>query len=438
MIFVKQSTAVDVVIGPFVDDTDGKTAETGLTVSQGDCQLSKNAGAVAQKNDATAASHLGGGHYKVPLNTTDTNTLGRLRLYVNESGALPVWLDMMVMPANVWDSLFSSDLLQVDLTQIGGAAVSTSTAQLGVNAVQAGGTAWGSGAVTAASIASGAITNAKFASGAIDATAVATGAITSAKFAAGAIDATAIADNAIDAGAIATGAITSAKLASGAITAAALATDAVDEIVDAVWDEDMVGHTTAGTTGELLELGTVDWTAEIADAVWDELLAGHTTTGSAGEGLTDAAAGGGGGSGDVTSIDGSTTAADNLRKWFDGTGYSGPNNSIGEVGEVLQTVTADIVKLGGSATDLQLFVYLLTGIVHSVVAAGTNTTTVVTTALPSSVSNFYVGKTFVAISGANAKQGGKLVTAYDGATKRLTIEALTAPMTALDQFYLVG
>ncbi len=418
MIFVKQSTAVDVVIGPFVDDTDGKTAETGLTVSQGDCQLSKNAGAVAQKNDATAASHLGGGHYKVPLNTTDTNTLGRLRLYVNESGALPVWLDMMVMPANVWDSLFSSDLLQVDLTQIGGAAVSTSTAQLGVNAVQAGGTAWGSGAVTAASIASGAITNAKFASGAIDATA--------------------IADNAIDAGAIATGAITSAKLASGAITAAALATDAVDEIVDAVWDEDMVGHTTAGTTGELLELGTVDWTAEIADAVWDELLAGHTTTGSAGEGLTDAAAGGGGGSGDVTSIDGSTTAADNLRKWFDGTGYSGPNNSIGEVGEVLQTVTADIVKLGGSATDLQLFVYLLTGIVHSVVAAGTNTTTVVTTALPSSVSNFYVGKTFVAISGANAKQGGKLVTAYDGATKRLTIEALTAPMTALDQFYLVG
>ena len=418
MIFVKQSTAVDVVIGPFVDDTDGKTAETGLTVSQGDCQLSKNAGAVAQKNDATAASHLGGGHYKVPLNTTDTNTLGRLRLYVNESGALPVWLDMMVMPANVWDSLFSSDLLQVDLTQIGGAAVSTSTAQLGVNAVQAGGTAWGSGAVTAASIASGAITNAKFASGAIDATA--------------------IADNAIDAGAIATGAITSAKLASGAITAAALATDAVDEIVDAVWDEDMVGHTTAGTTGELLELGTVDWTAEIADAVWDELLAGHTTTGSAGEGLTDAAAGGGGGSGDVTSIDGSTTAADNLRKWFDGTGYSGPNNSIGEVGEVLQTVTADIVKLGGSATDLQLFVYLLTGIVHSVVAAGTNTTTVVTTALPSSVANFYVGKTFVAISGANAKQGGKLVTAYDGATKRLTIEALTAPMTALDQFYLVG
>ena len=177
MIFVKQSTAVDVVIGPFVDDTDGKTPETGLTISQGDCQLTKNAGSVAQKNSATAASHLGGGHYKVPLNTTDTGTLGMLRLYVNESGALPAWLDMMVMPANVWDSLFGADALQVDAIQIAGAAVSTSTAQLGVNAVQAGGTAWGSGAITSGSFAAGAINAAAIATGAIDADALAADAV---------------------------------------------------------------------------------------------------------------------------------------------------------------------------------------------------------------------------------------------------------------------
>ena len=177
MIFVKQSTAVDVVIGPFVDDTDGKTPETGLTISQGDCQLTKNAGSVAQKNSATAASHLGGGHYKVPLNTTDTGTLGMLRLYVNESGALPAWLDMMVMPANVWDSLFGADALQVDAIQIAGAAVSTSTAQLGVNAVQAGGTAWGSGAITSGAFAAGAINAAAIADGAIDAGALAADAV---------------------------------------------------------------------------------------------------------------------------------------------------------------------------------------------------------------------------------------------------------------------
>ncbi len=177
MIFVKQSTAVDVVIGPFVDDTDGKTPETALTISQADCQLTKNAGAVAQKSSATAASHLGGGHYKVPLNTTDTGTLGMLRLYVNEGGALPVWLDMMVMPANVWDSLFGADALQVDATQIAGAAVSASTAQLGVNVVQAGGTAWGSGAITSGAFAAGAINAAAIATGAIDADALAADAV---------------------------------------------------------------------------------------------------------------------------------------------------------------------------------------------------------------------------------------------------------------------
>lgn len=51
----------------------------------------------------------------------------------------------------------NAGVIEVDLTHIGGSAVSTSTAQLGVNAVQAGGTAWGSGAITAGAIATGAI-----------------------------------------------------------------------------------------------------------------------------------------------------------------------------------------------------------------------------------------------------------------------------------------
>ncbi len=113
----------------------------------------------------------------------------------------------------------------VDLELIAAAAVSTSTAQLGVNAVQAGGTAWGSGAITAAAIASNAITSAKIASGAITSTGIAasaigasqlaSGAITNAKFAAGAIDAAAI--------------------AADAIGASELAADAATEIGTAVW-----------------------------------------------------------------------------------------------------------------------------------------------------------------------------------------------------------
>jgi hypothetical protein len=117
--WLKQSTAADVELGPFVDSVDGVSPETGLTISQADCQLIKNGGAAAQKNDATAASHLAGGHYKVPLNTTDTGTLGRLRLYVNETGAVPVWRDFMVVPANVFDALVGgSDRLQVHADEI--------------------------------------------------------------------------------------------------------------------------------------------------------------------------------------------------------------------------------------------------------------------------------------------------------------------------------
>jgi len=124
MLYLKQSTSVTVKIGPFLDDTDGKTAETGLTISQSDVRLSKNGGDIAQKNDSTGCTHDELGIYNCPLNATDTNTLGRLQLWVHKSGALPVWHEYMVIPANVYDSLFSTDKLQVDVTQIGGDAQS--------------------------------------------------------------------------------------------------------------------------------------------------------------------------------------------------------------------------------------------------------------------------------------------------------------------------
>ncbi len=116
--WLKQSTAVTVKAGPFVDSTDGVTAETALTISQADIRLSKNGGAFAQSNNATGATHDENGWYDIPLDTTDTNTLGTLRVSVSETGALPVWVDVMVVPANVWDSLFGADKLQVHADEI--------------------------------------------------------------------------------------------------------------------------------------------------------------------------------------------------------------------------------------------------------------------------------------------------------------------------------
>jgi hypothetical protein len=114
---------------------------------------------------------------------------------------------------------FSGGRPEVNTTRIAGAAVSTSSAQIGVNVVSTStdaitATSIQDGAIDAATFATGAITNSAVAANAIAATNIASGAITSAKFAAGAIDATAI--------------------ATGAIDADALAADAVDEILDEV------------------------------------------------------------------------------------------------------------------------------------------------------------------------------------------------------------
>lgn len=108
MHLLKQSTAATVVLGPFVDSSDGATAETGLTISQADIRLSKNGAAFAQTNNATGASHMENGYYSVPLDTTDTNTVGRLTVAVSESGALQVWREFQILEETVYDALIGA------------------------------------------------------------------------------------------------------------------------------------------------------------------------------------------------------------------------------------------------------------------------------------------------------------------------------------------
>ena len=125
--WLKQSTAVTLKIGPFVDSTDGNPAETALTISQADVRLSKNGADIAQKTEATSCTHDELGMYDCPVDATDTGTLGRLDLVVAETGALVVRHTFMVVPANVWDSLFGADALQVDVAQWLGTAAATPT-----------------------------------------------------------------------------------------------------------------------------------------------------------------------------------------------------------------------------------------------------------------------------------------------------------------------
>ena len=106
--FIKESTAVTVKFGPFVDSTDGDTEETALTIAQADVRLSKNGGNFAQKNETSSATHDELGYYDVDLDTTDTDTVGQLKVAVHESGALLVEQTYQVIEADIYDALFAS------------------------------------------------------------------------------------------------------------------------------------------------------------------------------------------------------------------------------------------------------------------------------------------------------------------------------------------
>ncbi len=224
---LKQSTATTLRFGPFVDDSDGKTAETGLTISQADIRLSKAGGDFAQTHDSSGATHDENGWYSLQLDATDTNTLGLLTVAIAESGALPVWEHFTVVPSNVYDSLVgNSDKLQVDATQVEGsdatdqinAACDTALtdydaptkAEMDAAFTEIKGATWASGTDTLEAIRD------RGDAAWITATGFSTFDPTS--------DTILIAD----------GGITAAKFGAGAIDAAALAADAGNEIADAV------------------------------------------------------------------------------------------------------------------------------------------------------------------------------------------------------------
>lgn len=188
---------------------------------------------------------------------------------------------------------------EVDLTHVAGSAVSTSSAQLGVNVVNAAGTAWGSGAITAASIASDAITAAKLAAD------VATEINTAVLAVLGALD-----DTAADGDPTTTdtalaylkqliniligsaGVVTfpSSATPGNAVSLAEVLRQVYDEVaglnggalLDAAGIRTAVGLASANLDTQLDALPTA---AENADAVWDEAATGHTDAGKAGEQL---------------------------------------------------------------------------------------------------------------------------------------------------------
>lgn len=101
---LRQSTASQaVLIGPFVDSTDGDTAETGLTIDAADVRISVNGGNTVGKNSG-GCTHDELGMYACTFDATDTATVGRMQVYVKETGALIVYHEFQVAEEAVYDA----------------------------------------------------------------------------------------------------------------------------------------------------------------------------------------------------------------------------------------------------------------------------------------------------------------------------------------------
>ena len=126
-------------------------------------------------------THLANGYYTLALTSSNTNTLGILAAYVNNTAMSMTVFRWNVIVAQVYDSLVSgSDLLQVDIQQLVGSAQDASRILIGVTA-QHEVAVTGSNHVAADvhEFQPAVITSGDFASGAITSTVLATDSIAS-------------------------------------------------------------------------------------------------------------------------------------------------------------------------------------------------------------------------------------------------------------------
>jgi len=212
MRFLKADTEQVVVMGPFVDATDGVTAETGISLDSS-CEAYRYNSASAVDISGYTWAHIASGMYSLTIPAALVTVEGYLTIHIPiVATALHVWDQFQVVSANVYDSLF--------------AASGTDTLDVQVSGLDAD-------VITAAKIADNAIATEHIATGAISADSVASNTITAAKINADAITAAKIANDAIATEHIATGAITADSIGADTITAAKVADDVNIAIADA-------------------------------------------------------------------------------------------------------------------------------------------------------------------------------------------------------------
>lgn len=121
MMFLRKSTASqEIMLGTFLDSTDGVTPKTALTIANTDIKLFKAGATTEASKNSGGATHIASGRYYAVLDATDTNATGLLEVNVQVAGALPVRRAFTVLPAAVYDALVDGtsplgvNILQID------------------------------------------------------------------------------------------------------------------------------------------------------------------------------------------------------------------------------------------------------------------------------------------------------------------------------------
>ena len=98
LIYEDESTAARRrILVYLVDDTDGKTAETGVTISAGDVKISKNG--AAEANHAGTLTELAGGFYYYEFSAAEVDTPGFISFRLTKSGVRTFAKEVQALPA---------------------------------------------------------------------------------------------------------------------------------------------------------------------------------------------------------------------------------------------------------------------------------------------------------------------------------------------------
>ena len=132
---IRKNTAQIITVGPFLDKTDGVSPELSLTVtgchitlvadtadgSAPTLVIDADATASGGDNDLVHITNDNAGYYSLELTAAQTNRVGGGRLCINDDDVhCPVFHELEFLPANVYDSRFGTDKLQVDAVEVSG------------------------------------------------------------------------------------------------------------------------------------------------------------------------------------------------------------------------------------------------------------------------------------------------------------------------------